>query len=71
MVDKLIEKFRWLAGAIAAHPDQQIAGRIRLQKTIKLLQRLDFPTDYSYTLIFTVLIVKGSKLKSTFWKVSI
>lgn len=46
------ERFRWLAAAIAAHPDRKIVGRTRLQKEIKLLQRLKFPTDYSYTIHF-------------------
>jgi uncharacterized protein YwgA len=46
------EGFRWLAGAIAAHKDRKIVGRTRLQKEIKLLQRLGFPTEYSYTLFF-------------------
>ena len=46
------ERFRWLAGVIAAHPDREVHGRTRLQKTIKLLQRLGFPTDYSYTIHF-------------------
>jgi uncharacterized protein YwgA len=47
-----IERFRWLAAAIAAHPEGKVVGRIRLQKEIKLLQRLKFPTDYSYTIHF-------------------
>jgi uncharacterized protein YwgA len=46
------EGFRWLAGAIAAHKDRKVVGRTRLQKEIKLLQRLGFPTEYSYTLFF-------------------
>ena len=46
------ERFRWLAGVIAAHPDREVHGRTRLQKTIKLLQRLGFPTDYTYTIHF-------------------
>src|SRR5437868_10384069 len=46
------ERFRWLAAAIAAHPDRKIVGRTRLQKEIRLLQRLKFPTEYSYTLHF-------------------
>ena len=46
------EGFRWLAGAIAAHKDRKVIGRTRLQKEIKLLQRLGFPTEYSYTLFF-------------------
>ena len=43
------ERFRWLAAVIAAHPNREVVGRTRLQKTIKLLQRLGLPTDYSYT----------------------
>ena len=46
------ERFRWLAAAIAAHKDRKVVGRTRLQKEIKLLQRLGFPTEYSYTLFF-------------------
>jgi hypothetical protein len=47
-----IENYRWLAGLIAAHPDQKVVGRTRLQKEVKLLQRCGFPTDYSYTIHF-------------------
>jgi uncharacterized protein YwgA len=46
------DRFRWLAGVIAAHPNREVVGRTRLQKTIKLLQRLGLPTDYSYTIHF-------------------
>lgn len=46
------ERFRWLAAAIAAHPDRKVVGRTRLQKEVKLLQRLGFPTEYSYKLHF-------------------
>lgn len=46
------ERFRWLAAAIAAHPGREVVGRTRLQKEIRLLQRLSFPTDYSYTIHF-------------------
>ena len=42
------ERYRWLAGAIAAHKGRCVVGRTRLQKTIRLLQRVGFPTDYSY-----------------------
>ncbi|HQP99835.1 MAG TPA: hypothetical protein PLY86_15370 [bacterium] len=42
------EQFRYLAAVIAAHPEKKIVGRTRLQKTIKLLQRLGLPTDYSF-----------------------
>ncbi len=46
------EKFRFLAGVVAAHPDQKVVGRTRLQKTIKLLQRVGLPTDYDFVLFF-------------------
>ena len=46
------DKYRWLAGLIAAHPNREVVGRTRLQKTVKLLQRLGFPTDYRYTIYF-------------------
>src|SRR3990172_7393227 len=48
----MIENFRWLAGVIATHKDRQIVGRTRLQKEIKLLQRLDLPTRYQFTIHF-------------------
>ncbi|MCE9543967.1 MAG: hypothetical protein K8T25_00355 [Planctomycetia bacterium] len=47
-----IENYRWLAALVAAHPDGKVVGRTRLQKEVKLLQRLEFPTDYSYTIHF-------------------
>ena len=47
-----IENYHWLAGLIAAHPGRQVVGRTRLQKTVKLLQRVGFPTDYRYTIFF-------------------
>ena len=37
--------FWWLAGVIAAHDGRRVVGRTRLQKTVKLLQRLGLPTD--------------------------
>lgn len=42
----------WLAAAVAAHEGRQVVGRTRLQKTVKLLQRLGLPTDYLYTIFF-------------------
>lgn len=48
----MIESFRTLAAVIAAHPKQEVVGRIRLQKTIRLLQRLGLRTDYLYTIHF-------------------
>ncbi len=47
-----MENYRLLAGLVAAHPDGRVVGRTRLQKTVKLLQRVGFPTDYIYTLYF-------------------
>lgn len=47
-----IDQERLLAAVIAAQPERQIVGRTRLQKTIKLLQRLGLPTDYSYMNFF-------------------
>jgi hypothetical protein len=47
-----IENWRWLAAVIAAHPNHEVVGRTRLQKTVWLLQRLGLPTDYVYSLHF-------------------
>src|SRR5207248_345707 len=47
-----LEKFRYLAAVVAAHPERRIVGRTRLQKTVKLLQRLGLPTDYDYMTYF-------------------
>jgi uncharacterized protein YwgA len=42
----------WLAAVIAAHPHRRVLGRTRLQKSIKLLQRVGLPTDYRFALFF-------------------
>ncbi|RIK83184.1 MAG: hypothetical protein DCC68_04410 [Planctomycetota bacterium] len=47
-----IENYRWLAALIAAHPDCEVFGRTRLQKEVKLLQRIGFPTHYDYMIHF-------------------
>jgi len=47
-----IENSRWLAAVIANHPNHEVFGRTRLQKTVWLLQRLGMPTDYAYSLHF-------------------
>ena len=44
--------FWWLAAVVAAHDGRRVVGRTRLQKTVKLLQRLGLPTDYLYTIFF-------------------
>lgn len=46
------EKFFWLAAVIAAHPGHKVIGRTRLQKTVKLLQRVGAPLDYDYMIHF-------------------
>lgn len=46
------ENYLWLAALIAAHPEGKVVGRTRLQKEVKLLQSLSFPTDYGYTIHF-------------------
>jgi len=47
-----MEKFRFLAAVIAAHPNHTLAGRKRLQKTVMLLRRLGAPLDYDYSMHF-------------------
>ena len=44
--------FWWLAAVVSAHDDHRVVGRTRLQKTVKLLQRLGMPTDYLFTMFF-------------------
>lgn len=46
------ERYQWLAGIISAHAGRRVVGRTRLQKTVKLLQRLGCPTDYGFTIFF-------------------
>ncbi len=46
------ENYRYLVGLIAAHDGRRVVGRTRLQKEVKLLQRLGFPTDYAYMIHF-------------------
>jgi uncharacterized protein len=46
------ENWQWLAAIIRAHPNGEVVGRTRLQKTVWLLQRLGLPTDYVYSLHF-------------------
>lgn len=42
----------WLAAVIAEHQSRRVSGRTRLQKTVKLLQRVGLPTDYLFTIFF-------------------
>ena len=48
----MAEDFRLLAAVIAAHPGRMVAGRTRLQKTVKLLQSLGMPTLFLYSIHF-------------------
>jgi len=48
----MTDQYRLLAAVIAAHPNHSVVGRTRLQKTIKLLQRLGLPTTYGYLIHF-------------------
>lgn len=48
----VFENWHWLAAIIAGHPNHEVVGRTRLQKTVWLLQRLGMPTDYVYSLHF-------------------
>jgi len=47
-----LPQFQYLAALIAAHPEGKVVGRTRLQKTVRLLQRAGFPTQYAYTTYF-------------------
>ncbi len=47
-----MEKYKWLAAVIAAHPESTCVGRTRLQKTVKLLQLMGAPLDYDYMIHF-------------------
>jgi uncharacterized protein YwgA len=48
----LLQNQPWVVALIAAHPNQTVVGRTRLQKEVRLLQRLGFPTDYLYSIHF-------------------
>ena len=43
-----VERFRWVAAVVAAHPGGRVVGRTRLQKEMRLLQRLGMPSDYDF-----------------------
>ena len=45
-------EFEIVAAVVAAHPKHEIVGRTRFQKTIKLLQRLGLPTQYTFSMHF-------------------
>ena len=60
----MVEKFRWLAGVIAAHGDRKVFGRTRLHKTIKLLQARGSPLASGTPFPISALTVRGSTLIS-------
>ncbi len=47
-----MENHEWLAAVIASQPHHAIVGRTRLQKMVRLLQRLGAPIDYDFTIHF-------------------
>jgi hypothetical protein len=48
----MLENYQMLAGVISAHPNRQVEGRIRLHRTVRLLQRIGLPTDYTFSVHF-------------------
>jgi uncharacterized protein YwgA len=44
--------FRIVAALIEAHPNRQVPGRARLQRTVCLLQHAGMPTDYKFSIQF-------------------
>ncbi|MGE0175375.1 MAG: hypothetical protein AB7T49_21505 [Oligoflexales bacterium] len=46
------DDYNYLVGIIAAHSNHKVPGRLRLQKTVKLLQSLNFPTSYNFSIHF-------------------
>lgn len=47
-----MENYRLLAGIIEAHPNREVLGRMRLQSTVRLLQRIGISTDYTFSIHF-------------------
>jgi uncharacterized protein YwgA len=45
-----VENYLLVAGLIEAHPNQEVQGRARLQKTVRLLQRIGMGTDYTFSI---------------------
>jgi uncharacterized protein YwgA len=45
-----VENYRLVAGLIEAHPDREVVGRTRLQKTVRLMQRIGMGTDYIFSI---------------------
>jgi uncharacterized protein YwgA len=45
-----MENYLLVAGLIEAHPNREVVGRRRLQKTVRLLQRAGLGTDYTFSI---------------------
>ncbi len=45
-----MENYLLVAGLIEAHPNREVVGRTRLQKTVRLLQRAGMGTDYTFSI---------------------
>jgi uncharacterized protein YwgA len=45
-----VENYCLVAGLIEAHPNREIVGRSRLQKTVRLMQRIGMGTDYTFSI---------------------
>jgi uncharacterized protein YwgA len=45
-----VENYLLIAGLIEAHPNREVVGRTRLQKTVRLLQRIGMGTDYTFSI---------------------
>jgi uncharacterized protein YwgA len=45
-----VENYRLVAGLIEAHPNREVVGRARLQKTVRLMQRIGMGTDYAFSI---------------------
>jgi uncharacterized protein YwgA len=48
----MISRLEQVTAVIAAHPNHELVSSVRLQKTIKLLQRVGLKTDYCFSLLF-------------------
>jgi uncharacterized protein YwgA len=46
------EGYQWLAALVAHHSNGELVGRTRLQKEIKLLQRIGWPTEYEFQMYY-------------------
>ena len=45
-----MENYMLVAGLIEAHPNREVVGRTRLQRTVCLLQRVGMGTNYTFSL---------------------